>query len=41
LVQALKWSRERGGTITVSGLQPHIAKVFEMVGFDKVFSISA
>ncbi len=41
LVQALKWSRERGGTITLARPRPHAVKVFELVGFDKVFELTS
>jgi anti-sigma B factor antagonist len=40
LVRALQWTGERGGTITLAGPRPQAAKVFEIVGFDKVFSIA-
>lgn len=40
LVRALQWISERGGAITLARPRPQAAKVFEIVGFDKVFTIA-
>ena len=40
LVRALRWTAERGGTITLAGPRRQAAKVFEIVGLDKVFTIT-
>ena len=39
LVTVWRQARERGGKIVLCGLSEHIARVFSIVGFDKVFLI--
>ena len=41
LAQASKWSQESGGTIVLTRPQPHIVRVFELVGFPEVFEFTA
>jgi anti-sigma B factor antagonist len=40
LVRALGWTRGRGGTITLAGPRPQAVKLFEIVGLDRVFTIT-
>jgi anti-anti-sigma factor len=39
LVSAWRRARERNGDVVLSGLQPRIVEIFEMVGFDMLFQI--
>lgn len=39
LVTAWRKARDHGGDVLISGLQPRILEVFEMIGFDMMFSI--
>jgi anti-anti-sigma factor len=39
LVSAWRRARERDGDVVLSGLQPRIVEIFEMVGFDMLFQI--
>ncbi len=39
LVSAWRRARERDGDVVLSGLQPRIVEIFEMVGFDMLFEI--
>jgi anti-sigma B factor antagonist len=39
LVSAWRRAREFGGDLVLSGLQPRIVEIFEMVGFDMLFQI--
>jgi anti-sigma B factor antagonist len=39
LVTIWRQARQQGGDIALCGLNEHIAKVFSVVGFDKIFQI--
>ena len=39
LVAAWRRAREAGGDVILSGLQPRIVEIFEMVGFDMLFQV--
>lgn len=39
LVSAMKRIREKNGTIVLTGLNPHLAKIFEITGLRKVFDV--
>jgi anti-sigma B factor antagonist len=39
LVSAWRRAHDRGGDVILSGLQPRIIEIFEMVGFDMLFQI--
>ncbi len=39
LVAAWRRARERGGDVVLSGLQPRLVEIFEMVGFDLLFQV--
>lgn len=41
LVSAMKQIRENQGTIALTGLNPHLGKIFEISGLRKVFKIYA
>ena len=41
LVDALGWSREVGSTITLARPRPSAARLFELVGLDKVLTITS
>lgn len=41
LVAAWRRAREQGGDVVLSGLQPRIMEILEMVGFDMLFDIHA
>lgn len=41
LVGALKHARTNGGDLAISGAAPHVWKVFQITGLDKVFTASA
>jgi anti-sigma B factor antagonist len=41
LVGALKHARTGGGDIALTGAQPHVWKVFQITGLDKVFTAQA
>lgn len=42
VVDALKWAPDTSAaTITLARPQPHAVKVVELVGFDKIFEITA
>ena len=40
LLMLLKLMQKKGGTLRLFGLSPRIAEVFEISGFNKLFSIS-
>lgn len=39
LVASWRRAREEGGDVILSGLQPRISEIFEMVGFDMLFTV--
>ena len=39
LVSAWRRAHDRQGDVVLSGLQPRIVEIFEMVGFDMLFQI--
>ena len=39
LVSALKRIREKSGSIVLTGLNPHLSKIFEITGLRKVFKL--
>ena len=39
LVTAWRRARETSGDVVLSGLQPRIIEIFEMVGFDMLFQV--
>ncbi len=39
LIAAWRRAREKGGDVVLSGLQPRIVEIFEMVGFDMLFQV--
>ena len=39
LVSAWRRAREGGGDLVLSGMQPRLVEIFEMVGFDMLFGI--
>jgi anti-sigma B factor antagonist len=39
IVSALKRIREKDGAIVLTGLSPHLAKIFEITGLRKVFDV--
>ena len=41
LVSAMKRVRENDGIIVLTGLNPHLSKIFEITGLRKVFSVYA
>jgi anti-anti-sigma factor len=41
LVAAWRRAREAGGDVVLSGLQPRLIEIFEMVGFDMLFQVFA
>lgn len=41
LVGALKHARTGGGDVAIAGAQPHVWKVFQITGLDKVFTARA
>jgi anti-sigma B factor antagonist len=39
IVSAMKRIRDKDGTIVLTGLSPHLAKIFEITGLRKVFDV--
>jgi anti-sigma B factor antagonist len=39
IVSAMKRIRDKNGTIALTGLSPHLARIFEITGLRKVFDV--